>query len=133
MSQACRIAALLLAARGSDAWISYTQARYGSSIGEIQAQQHGNGFQASTYSYRWLSHLWNLPENTFTDDGLGGSITYAWDPALCGALQPLFKEDLFFTNMINCVDFKTALHRAFETWSSHHKVCTTRAWRWATR
>ena len=63
----------------------------------------------------------SLPADPSSEHGLGGGISYAWDPQLCSALAPLVREDLLVGTFVSCSDYHAALDRAFGTWSSHHK------------
>ena len=67
-----------------------------------------------------LGYLWDLPASSTSTRGLGGGITWAWDPVLCDDLQPQFREDFFFIEYISCKDLKAAMHRAFMSWSANH-------------
>ena len=50
--------------------------------------------------------------------GLGMGITWAWDPTLCAKLKPVFVTSAFGVSIgIDCNSFKSAMHRAFATWS----------------
>ena len=65
---------------------------------------------------------WTYPASTDSLRGLGGGIAWAWDPALCGVMQPIFREDLFFASLVQCKDLTAAMHRAFDSWAANHRV-----------
>ena len=67
-------------------------------------------------------YLWSFPEDADDRTGLGGGITWQWDPELCDALIDKFDEDFFFIPFIKCSDLKASMHRAFASWSDNHKV-----------
>jgi hypothetical protein len=115
----CAFAALLLA-MPAQGWVTKSQAMFGSQINEIQDQMKGLSVNRAVQAQ--LGYLWTSPEDPFSDEGLGGGITWAWDDALCDLLEPRFHEDLFiFGNYINCQDFKSAVSRAFDKWSANNK------------
>lgn len=101
---------LLGAARG---WVSKSQSVYGAQISEIQAMLRGENVNRDPRAQ--LGYLWHMPENPDDTRGLGGGITWAWDPALCTMLAPQFKEDImWWGNFVNCDNFKAAVSRAFD-------------------
>ena len=60
-----------------------------------------------------------MPEDPTSHEGLGGGITWAWDPALCDALLPRFREDFFFVPFVTCTMLKAAMNRGFASWSAN--------------
>lgn len=66
-----------------------------------------------------LGYLWTLPDDPTSHVGLGGGITWAWDPALCDALLPRFREDFFFVPFVDCTMLKAAMNRGFHSWSAN--------------
>ena len=53
--------------------------------------------------------------------GLGGGITYAWDPALCEHLMPKFDErNAYFFSFLSCTDLRAGMERAFASWEANH-------------
>ena len=54
----------------------------GNTLAELQASQGA------------LHRVWDLPLDALSHAGLGGGITYAFDPELCGKILPLFREDI---------------------------------------
>ena len=67
-----------------------------------------------------INRLWDFPVNSASNHGLGGGITYAWDPALCTVLQPSFSEDMLGTGFASCEAIASSMRRAFTSWSSNH-------------
>ena len=121
---------LLLAAVAppAGAWISTSQVRYGTQINDIQLEAYGESLQNS---YKSLGWLWTSPDRTHNDagdaghdpsSGLGQSITWAWDPALCDLISPTFREDFMFFNFVDCKHIKASVHRAFAAWSANHPL-----------
>ena len=52
--------------------------------------------------------------------GLGGGVTWAWDPQLCDELLPLFRETaVVYNNLVDCRGIKAAVTRAFFQWESN--------------
>ena len=89
------------------AWVSKSQSMYGAQISEIAAQM--NGASSSRDPQAQLAWLWHFPENTGDSRGLGGGITYAWDPNLCEPLASRFSEDIFgFPGFLDCSTIKAA-------------------------
>lgn len=122
-----RGAAVIIAlfAAPANGWVTKSQSVYGAQISEIQDFMSGKNVYRETQAQ--LGYLWSMPENLYDesgeldDRGLGGGITWAWDPKLCKLLEPRFKEDVLFSNYINCEDFKSAVSRAFDKWSANSR------------
>ena len=109
--------ALLGATNG---WVTTSQSVYGAQIDEIQDQMRGA--PSTRFVQAELGGLWTLPADPADTAGLGGGISFAWDPALCDRLLPRFREDYsIFGTAVSCTDLKAAVHRAFASWSSNHK------------
>ena len=60
-------------------------------------------------------YLWSYPEDADDTTGLGGGITWQWDPRLCEVIIDKFDEDFFFIPFIQCSDLKASMHRAFDS------------------
>ena len=60
-----------------------------------------------------------MPTDSLSHEGLGGGITYAWDPQLCEVLLPRFREDFFFVPFVDCTMLKAAMARGFASWSAN--------------
>lgn len=99
-------------------FVTISQALYGADLANIRALAHGNFSAPATAT---LGFLWTFPEQSTDDRGLGGGIAWAWDDALCGAIEPLLKEDLFFFPLVECKDIKAAMHRALDSWAANHR------------
>ena len=108
--------ALLLAALPCvGGWVSNSQASYGATLASIRAEAYGDSMASA---YRSLGWLWTLPKDTSDATGLGQSITWAWDPALCGTLGPKFREDFVALSFLSCHSIKASMGRAFDTCAS---------------
>jgi hypothetical protein len=70
-------------------WRSTSQALYGAQISVIRETLRG---RSTATPYESLGYLWTYPVNSGDATGLGKSITWAWDPELCGRLMPTFRE-----------------------------------------
>ena len=46
----------------------------------------------------------SFPEDPLSEHGLGGGISFAWDPALCAQLAPQFREDFIVVNKCDRLD-----------------------------
>lgn len=108
---------------------SVSQANYGAQIADIQAQLSSSGPAMACTSptgcsdqFRNLGWLWSLPSDSSDSRGLGQSITWAWDPALCDKLMPIFRERFTTISFIDCSWIKAGMHRAFATWSQNHPL-----------
>jgi len=120
MARALLAAALIVEAR---AWITTAQQVYGAQIDEWQLETRNQSALGDPKSVRAVhlsrGRLWSLPEDLTSTHGLGGGITYAWDPTLCAKILPLFSERVF--NLITCDDVKAALTRGLESWSRNSR------------
>ena len=93
----------------AEGFVTLSQSRFGAQLEDMQALQHGNYTgppQAVT------GFLWSYPATTADNRGLGGGITWAWDPNLCPSILSLFHEDIMFYDLVACHDLKAAMHRA---------------------
>lgn len=113
-----RSCALLACAARVSAWTTTTQARFGTSLSRIVNESNGIGTGNTQGS---LGYLWSLPASSTDHTGLGGSITWAWDPNLCTKLLPKFNEDFWGISFISCASLKASMHRAFATWGANHR------------
>ena len=105
---------ILLLAAPVAGWVSRSQSVYGAQISEIQAMMLGKSTGRSTPQAE-LGYLWYAPADTLDTRGLGGGITWAWDPAMCDLLQPKFREDVFGMGyFLGCAEMKAAVSRAFD-------------------
>ena len=105
-------------------WVTISQSRFGAQLEAIRAlQKQPVDGQADPYAdvhiQQTLGYLWSQPSDPSSHRGLGGGITWAWDPNLCDALLPTFKEDFFFVPFVTCPSLKSAMHRAFASWSDN--------------
>ena len=100
----------LLTATPVHSWTTISQSRFGAQLSTIQQQMHGN-VSATADSVRLLGFLWSSPHGVRQRIGLGGGITWAWDPTLCEMLLPNFREDFGFFHFVGCDELKAAMHR----------------------
>lgn len=100
-------------------WVTISQVKLGAQLGDIREQMRGN-FTAPPLQR--LGYLWSLPDAASSSNGLGGGITWAWDPTLCERLLPRFHEDMLFVELVSCDTLKAAVHRAFASWSDNHAL-----------
>ncbi len=70
-------------------WRATSQSLYGAQISVIQETLHGH---STATPYEALGYLWTYPVDAGDATGLGKSVTWAWDPQLCGRLLPIFRE-----------------------------------------
>merc|ERR1719440_2753888 len=68
-----------------------------------------------------MGYLWTFPADSSDPAGLGGGITWQWDPALCDSILDNFSEDFFFIDFITCDNLRGAMHRAFASWADNHR------------
>ena len=122
-----RLLVVALCCTLSDAWVTISQSRFGAQISTIRDMMHipenGTFWRWPNYhlpDQQLLGYLWNMPEDPLSHVGLGGGITYAWDPNLCDALLPRFREDFFFMPFVDCVMLKAAMARGFHSWSANN-------------
>ena len=119
----------------SPAWITSSQAQYGTSLDTIRRQMNGEDIPG-LHPQVGLSMLWtHNPEGDGRSDegqddgpisealhGLGGGITWAWDTALCHQLLPLFREHLIVYNqLVDCEGIRAAVQRAFNKWETNSR------------
>jgi hypothetical protein len=79
---------------------------------------HGN-IDGRPPLFRWSANL-----DLRKEAGLGGGITYAFDPQLCELMLPLFSEgkDLIrFYEFVTCDVLKDVVVSAFRTWSANNR------------
>jgi len=114
---------IVCAAVGVHGWVTTSQSVYGAQIDEIKAQMRGE--DSTREDIAELGWLWFYPEDTQNNRGLGGGITWAWNPALCDMLQSQFREDVFGGGMlIGCAEMKAAVARAFNKWAANSRYLT---------
>jgi hypothetical protein len=138
----------VLLLRSAAAWTTIHQTAFGAQYQHIAEMLNRSDTTAQVANtYKFLGRLWHSPfpcdadvaggvacpgEGTAgvvnnpsgTEDlaGLGGGIAYAWDPNLCDALLPIFKERITFYPLIACSDLRMAMNRAFLAWSNNHRL-----------
>ena len=103
---------LVLAASGcAHAWITQDQRYQFWDLATIKARSQPS-----------LSFLWTLPASTDSIAGLGTSISYAWDPAMCDTLLELFGENLWGFEFVDCETINDAMRRSFNAWAANHPL-----------
>ncbi|KAL1519856.1 hypothetical protein AB1Y20_023359 [Prymnesium parvum] len=110
---------LLAACACARGWVTTSQARFGAQIPAIRNESRG---VVTSLVPQTLGYLWSYQTNSQSARGLGGSITWAWDSELCHRILRVMEEDFWQISFVDCLDVRAALHRAFETWSSNHKL-----------
>jgi len=117
-----RTAAVLLLTTFSPThgWVATTQSVYGGSAEQIE--QMWLGVESNLDARAQLGFLWYAPENSRDTRGLGGSITYAFDPEFCPRINKRFREDAFGgDSVVGCPEIKAAVARAFDKWAANHR------------
>jgi len=112
-----RMAVVTAMLAGAHGWVTKSQSVYGAQISEIQDLMAGRPTGREIQSE--LGFLWTYPESSDDETGLGGGITWAWDPKLCALLLSNFRETIPFANLVTCNDFKAAIARAFDKWAAN--------------
>ena len=102
-------------------WVPSTSSIFGAQRGQIVDQLAGVPLPADRNWQTQLGSLWTLPANALDTTGLGGGITFAFDPELCGRLMPLFREDIAGASFITCDDIKASVFRAFNAWGTNSR------------
>lgn len=121
MHAAPHAAAVLIIASAPAAlgWTSVSQT-LGTSLDQIRSTVGGDDSTANYNADQLLGYLWTVPFDDTSTRGLGGGITYAWDPDLCEKIVPAFRED--FNIFINCRALRSGIHRAFNSWQDLHST-----------
>lgn len=121
MHAAPHAAAVLIIATAPMAlgWTSISQT-LGVSLDQVRSTLGGDDSTANFKADQLLGYLWTLPLDDTDTRGLGGGITYAWDPGLCEQLVPAFRED--FPIFIDCRALRSGIHRAFNAWQDLHST-----------
>ena len=112
---------MLPLAAGVSGWTTISQTRFGGQVDAVARQFQGLNTQNNPNLQQKLGYLWSFPKDADDRTGLGGGITWQWDPKLCDALIDKFDEDFFFFAFLQCRDLKASMHRAFASWSDNHK------------
>ncbi len=94
---------LHLLVRPSTGWVTIQQTAYGSKYTDIAKRM--NGSIAYLRPDEFLGRIWHMPASSSDTYGLGGGITYAWDPNLCADLLPNFQESIpVYRDFLKCGD-----------------------------
>ena len=102
-------------------WVPSTSSIFGAQRGQIVDQLAGVPLPADRNWQTQLGSLWTFPADALDTTGLGGGITFAFDPELCGRLMPLFREDIAGASFITCDDIKASVFRAFNAWGTNSR------------
>lgn len=117
----------LCAVGGAHAWVTKSQSQFGAQVSEIQAQMNGDKVYDVNGNPRdpqmQLGYLWHAPLDPQDTRGLGGGITWAWNPDLCDPLLKKFREDIFGYpgGFVNCDDMRAAIARALDKWAANNR------------
>jgi len=73
-------------------------------------------------SHGAVNRIWPSPSDPYSTRGLGGGLTFAYDPSVCDELLPAFTEShkLWGVSFIDCDSIKQAIRSAFASWSANH-------------
>ena len=108
----------------ANAWVTISQSRYGTQVEAIRALFANPPPQIDPFAnlndQQTLGYLWTTPSDPTSHEGLGGGLTWAWDPKLCDHLLPRFREDFFFVPFVTCDSVRSAMHRGFASWSDNN-------------
>ena len=67
------------------------------------------------------NYVWTTPTSEHDTSGLGGGLTYAWDPYLCDQLIPHFGErNVWGFKFVTCKSLRAAMERSFASWEANH-------------
>ena len=102
-------------------WVPSTSSIFGAQRDQIVDQLAGVPLPADRNWQTQLGSLWTLPADSLDTTGLGGGITFAFDPQLCGRIMPLFREDIAGASFITCDDIKASVFRAFNAWGTNSR------------
>ena len=102
-------------------WVPSTSSIFGAQRDQIVDQLAGVPLPADRNWQTQLGSLWTLPADALDTTGLGGGITFAFDPQLCGRIMPLFREDIAGASFITCDDIKASVFRAFNAWGTNSR------------
>jgi len=123
--RASEMAGLLVLSTPVLGWTTVVQTAFGAQTSEMANSIYlatTQGVINNTIDPRRnFGRVWHMPHNASDTNGLGGGLTYAWDPHLCDKLEPLFREDIFFYQLVTCGDIRQAMSRAFHSWSNNHR------------
>ena len=113
---------LLFMFRQAASFATTTQSRFGAQIEHIRQQYRVNElwpFDRKLPITQLAGFMWSLPMHPTSTEGLGGGITWAWDPELCPNILKAFREDFFFVKFITCTQLKAAVGRGFASWAAN--------------
>ena len=106
-------------------WTTIAQTAFGGQFAEMAASVRSayvNNSVLDLPPHRSLSRIWHTPADVHDTYGLGGGIAFAWDPQLCEQILPLFREDIFFAELVSCGDIQQSMSRAMNAWSQNHRL-----------
>ena len=69
-------------------------------------------------------YRWSETTDVRSDYGLGGGISFAFDPQLCDLIIPQFpegKDVIRFYEFVTCATIKEVVLSAFRTWAANNK------------
>ena len=127
-AQARTLLAMILMAsiHPGSTWTTISQLRQDETSLSLDMIKASHGAIHRLWNYplqtQWPYERWddNAPKRQLDTSGLEGGITFAWDPAMCGVLNPLFGADLWGFEFSSCADIAAAVRMAFDSWSANH-------------
>ena len=118
------------------AWTTISQSWHGAQIRTIQIQTGPNnatdpdraaGGNVAAIAQR-LNWVWSEAGDMSDQSGLGGGLTWAFDPDICSTKSNLlgqFHESLFGVGLVSCESLRSAMHRAFASWAPTRRGSTS--------
>lgn len=113
----CLVLLLLLSPGPAHAWLTASQARFAASPEDFALAARGLSTATAFGSLGWI---WTLPSDPLDERGLGASITYAIDPALCAELLPRVAEGFWTNSFVDCGVLERSISRAFAAFADNH-------------
>jgi hypothetical protein len=71
-----------------------------------------------------FAYRWTMPEDTASNEGLGGGLSWVLDPSFCDKMLSRFPEghaSWVGIQFVTCNDILDAFARGFATWEANHK------------
>ena len=93
------------------AWTTISQSYWGAQLDTIKLQMNPNT-TTDVEPVQRLGYMWSSPDNTSDGRGIGGGITWAFDPNLCSNIITSFSEQPFMgIKFVECDEIQAAVHR----------------------
>ena len=101
------------------AWTTISQSYWGAQLDTIKLQMNPNT-TTDVEPVQRLGYMWSSPDSTSDGRGIGGGITWAFDPNLCSNIITSFSEQPFMgIKFVECDEIQAAVHRGFAAWSDN--------------